>query len=658
MSLRFPVPWRALATATLCCLPLLGQADDHSMRDALHAARAGDWHKIDEAAIAGHELAGYVAYHRLRSRLPNAEPRRVLSFIERHADSPLAGWMRGQAIDRYGDAGRHADLLEIADGEPEGTARRCHYYTALLDRNPAMAAEGGRRLWRVGRSQPEACDSLFNTLRARGAIDEQRVWERQMLAWQAGESGLVTYLGRLLGSRWQDPLDAQARVQRDFSAVTAVPACMGPDCRGSGPFFAAALHGYVRADTREALAAWRRLAPRLSLDAEYRRAIEGDLIFYSLVRDVDANRAWVDAVLPRLEEPHAVTPAFSRSELLELRVRTALADRDWRGVLDWIQRLPDENRRDERWQYWQARALERLGDKSAAERAYAAAAGERSFYGFAAADRLGRDYSLNMERNPVNSADRERVSRWPAVRRTEALLRINEPGLAASEWYMAVRQASPRDARALGDYAHRRGWNARLVQTTIVGQLWDALEWRFPEAYRDDFLEWGRRTGVDPYLLMGIARRESAYNPEALSPAGARGLMQLMPATATQLARQLGIPDPGAYGILDPQTNIRLGSTYIRDMLERYRGNRLAATAAYNAGPGRVDRWLRGSTTVPFDLFVESIPFRETRHYVQAVLTYRAIFESLANGGNSKGVSMLTQAEKTARYDSSLLARQ
>ncbi len=156
---------------------------------------------------------------------------------------------------------------------------------------------------------------------------------------------------------------------------------------------------------------------------------------------------------------------------------------------------------------------------------------------------------------------------------------------------------------------------------------------------------------------MGIARRESAYNPEALSPAGARGLMQVMPGTATQLARQLGIGDPGPYGVLDPELNIRLGSTYIRDMLERYRGNRLAAAAAYNAGPGRVDRWLEESAGSEFDLFVERIPFRETRRYVKAVLTYRAIFESLANGGDSTGVSMLSDAEKAVRYDGSLLAR-
>lgn len=648
MSLRTPLPsWRGLAAAALACLPLVGQANDDAMREALAAARDGDWQAVDEEAIRDHELAGYVEYHRLRHRLPDLEPGRVLDFIERHADSPLAAWMRGQAIAQYGHAGRHRFLLEVADGEPEGVARRCYYYTALLDREPATAAEGGRELWRAGSSRPDACDPLFDALRARGEIGETEVWERQMLAWQAGEDGLVRYLDRRLDGSWQSAVAARKRVEEDYAEITRVAPCLGPECRGSGPFFAAAMHGYVRADTEEALTAWRELAPRLELAAEHRRPIERDLIFYSLVREVDANRAWVDAALPDLPDP----------ELLELRVRTALGERDWDGVIDWVHRMPDETRREARWQYWLGRALEQLGDEATAEQAYAAAAGQRSFFGFAAADRLGRPYALNLERHETDEAERRAVADWPTVRRTEALMRIDEPGLAASEWYAAVRRAGPRETRALGDYAQRRGWHAKLVQTTIAGQLWNALAWRFPEAYSEHFLHWGRMTGVDPYLLMGIARRESSYNPKAVSPAGARGLMQVMPGTASQLARQLGIDDPGAYGVLDPETNIRLGSTYIRDMLERYNGNRLAAAAAYNAGPSRVDRWLEEGAPREFDLFVESIPFRETRAYVQAVLSYRAIFESLANGGNSEGVSMLSEAEKTRHYDGSLFAR-
>ncbi|MDI4639243.1 MULTISPECIES: transglycosylase SLT domain-containing protein [Halomonadaceae] len=647
--------WPALLASLALSLPLglsvdaakAGETQDMAMRDALKAARAQEFSRIDQAAIDGHVLEGYVDYHRLLSRLPDAPASQVQDFMTRHDDSPLADWMRGEAISRYGKAGRFESLREISDGEPRGTQRRCYYYTALLDTRPQDAADGGRALWRVGHSQPDACDPLFRTLRERGEIGDLETWERLTLAWQAGETGMVSYLGRQLGSAWQPGLDALDRLQQDFSTITQVPTRIGPQGQGTDALFEAAMHGFTRADTEAALEAWRKIAPHLALGAGARRAIEHDLLFYSMVREVANNRGWVDATLPD----------FHDTDLLKLRVRRALDQRDWSGVIDWVHRMPDEPRREARWQYWIGRALEQLGNPSGAADAFRAAAGDRSFFGFAAADRLEVPYALNLERVSYNAAYRERIAEWPVVQRTEALIRIDEPGLANSEWYTAAARADADKARALADYAAYRGWHARAVQTTIAAGLWDALDWRFPEAYRDDFLQWGNRRGVDPYLLMAIARRESAYNPTVVSPAGARGLMQLMPATARHVSRQLGLEDPGLYGVLQPEINIRLGSRYIQDMIERYRGNRLAATAAYNAGPNRVDRWLKDAPR-EFDLFVESIPFHETRQYVQAVMAYRVIFESLAKGGNTQDVSLLTQAERSERYDTSLLAQQ
>ena len=636
-----------LFTALALSLPLhADQSRDQAMRDALEAARNQEWSRVDAAGIDDHLLAGYVEYHRLRARLPQAEPGQILDFMERHADSPLAEWMRGQAQTRYGQAGRFGSLLAVSDGVPSGSERQCYYYTALLGSDPAAAAEGGRELWHVGRSQPSACDSLFDRLRASGEISADDIWARKLRAWQSGERGVMRYLGRLLGSDWDDARDAVERLRGDYAAVTQVPARVGPDGRGGSAMFAAAMHGFTRADTEAALEAWRKIAPHLNIDSDTRHDIEHDLAFYSMVRDVRQNLAWVDEALPRLVS----------GSLYELRVRNALARHDWQDAHRWLEQMPEDTLSDSRWQYWLARSNEMLGNSEAASAAYARAAEGRNFFAFAAADRLDQPYALNMERASFNDDYRQEVANWPVVQRTEALMRIGEQGLANSEWYAAVARASNQEAHALADYAQRQGWYAKLVQTTITGQMWDALEWRFPQAFREDFIHWGRMTGVDPYLLMGIARRESAYNTEALSPAGARGLMQIMPGTATQLSRQLGISDPGPYGVLDPALNIRLGSTYIRDMTDRYSGNRLAAAAAYNAGPGRVDRWLRDAPQ-EFDLFVESIPFRETRDYVQAVLAYRVIFESLANGGDSRGVAMLTPAERNVRYDASLLAR-
>ncbi|WP_192034728.1 transglycosylase SLT domain-containing protein [Halomonas sp. YLGW01] len=656
--MRRPFPfrhWPVLLASLALSLPLSLSVDtakadanqDSAMREALAAARAQEFSRIDETALDGHVLEGYVDYHRLLARLPDAPASQVQAFLTRHDDSPLADWMRGEAISRYGEAGRFESLREIADGEPRGTPRRCYYYTALLDTRPRDAAEGGRALWRVGRSQPEACDPLFRTLRERGEIGALEIWERLTLAWQAGETGMVSYLGRQLGSAWQPGLDALERLQQDFSAITQVPTSIGPEGRGTSALFAAAMHGFTRADTEAALEAWRKVAPHVALGAAERHAIEHDLVFYSLVREIDNNRGWVDATLPGLQD----------TDLLELRVRTALAESDWSGVIDWVHRLPDAPRREARWQYWVGRALEQLGNPSGATQEFQAAAGERSFFGFAAADRLEVPYALNLERVSYNAAYRERIAEWPVVQRTEALIRIGEPGLANSEWFAAARRADEAKAKALADYAAYRGWHARAVQTTIAAGLWDALDWRFPEAYRDDFMHWGNRHGTDPYLLMAIARRESAYNPTVVSPAGARGLMQLMPATAREVSRRLGLEDPGPYGVLNPETNIQLGSRYIQDMIARYRGNRLAATAAYNAGPNRVDRWLEDAPR-EFDLFVESIPFHETRQYVQAVMAYRVIFESLAQGGETQEVALLTAAERGGRYDTSLLARQ
>lgn len=646
-ALPFRSVLRSLCAAALVGLPATSwAASDSAMHAALEAARQQQWQQVDQRAIEGHILSGYVEYHRMRSQLPNVSLSQVQGFIEQYADSPLSEWMRGQAIANYGYAGRMDDLLAIADGEPAGTARQCYYYTALLDREPQRARNAGLDLWRVGSSQPDACDTLFNRLRADGTINATAIWERKMLAWQAGEDRLSNYLGGLLSGQWQTALETVERVDSNIRTLTSAPACLGPECAATGAFYKAAMQRYTRENTPDAFAAWQSVSPQLNLLPSDQRAIEEELAFYALVREVPGTISWVDSVLPSLES----------ERVLELRVRRALAERQWADVIHWVAEMPASQQENSRWQYWLARANEQIGNTEAATARYRQAANDRSFYGFAAAEKLNQPYQLNMERNHFDQASRERTAQLPAVQRTEALLRIGEDGLANSEWLHAVRVSSPQQARALADYAAHQQWHARLVQTTIAGEMWDALDWRFPAAYQDSFLHWGRLTGVDPYLLMAITRRESAYNPVALSPAGARGLMQLMPGTASLVSRQLGLDDPGPYGVLDPELNIRLGSTYIRDKLGRYQGNRLAAAAAYNAGPGRVDQWL-GSGVESFDLFVESIPFRETRDYVQAIMTYRVIFESLANGGSSEGVTLLSDNEQVARYDRALLAR-
>lgn len=638
---------RVLSIAFMACLPSVSwAASDSALRDALEAARNQQWDRIDMADIEGHPLSGYVTYHRLRGQLPDLSPDTINRYIDAHRDSPLGEWLRGQAIQRYGDAAQFADVRAVSDGEPSGAARQCHYHTAHFDSAPQQAAEAGLRLWTVAQSQPNACDPLFERLRANGTIDDEAIWDRLMLAWQADNTRLADYLSDQLSGAWQTALDTYEAVDSSPEKLLSSPTCLGPECAATTPFYQAAMQRLIEEDVAQALAYWRTLDDRLSLLPSDQRLIEEALAYHVLVHEVPNSMAWVDSVLPRLES----------ERVFELRVRRALQARQWEGVRQWITQMPSDQQQEARWQYWLARANDQLGNQDVAATHFQQAAGERSFYGFAAAERLGQPLALNNEHFYFDDASRQRVAELPVVQRTQALMRIGEDGLANSEWLYAVQRASPEEARALADFAAAQDWHARLVQTTIAAGMWDALEWRFPQAFHDDFIHWGRLSGVDPYLLMAITRRESAYNPNALSPAGARGLMQLMPGTAAQVSRQIGLEDPGPYGVLDPELNIRLGSTYLRDKLQRYQGNRLAAAAAYNAGPGRVDRWLREYDIDAFDLFVERIPYRETRDYVQAVLSYRAIFESLANG-SSDGVTLLSEGEKQVHYNRALVAR-
>lgn len=620
---------------------------DDDMRKALANARDQRWERIELEAVDEHILSGYIHYHRLRGQLPAVSPERINAYIDTHHDSPLSGWIRRQAISQYGEAAQWADLRAVADSEPSGSERQCYYYTALLETDPVRATEGGQALWQVGHSQPSACDTLFNQLRASGDIDATAIWERKMLAWQAGETRLKEYLGGLLDGNWQTAKETVSNVE-DAEALREAPACLGPRCAATPSFYRAAMWRFTRDDTASALEAWREIAPALTLPYDVQHAIEEELAFYALVRETPDSLAWVDRHLAQLDS----------ERVLELRVRRALGQRQWADTLHWITAMPSEQQASSRWQYWLARANEQLDNHDAAQTHYQNAAGDRSFYGFAAAERIDQPFNLSLAQYRFDSVSRENVSAIPAIKRAEALMRIGENGLANSEWLHAVRNAPREQALAIADYAEHKQKHALLVQTTIAGGLWDALEWRFPQAYSEQFLHWGRLSGVDPYLLMAIARRESAYNPQALSPVGARGLMQLMPGTAAQVSQEIGLSDPGPYGVLDPELNIRLGSTYFRDKLKRYDGNRLAATAAYNAGPSRVDRWLEEHGVEAFDLFIERIPYRETRDYVQAVLAYRVIFAALAQGGDAAQISLLSPAEQHVRYDDSLLAKQ
>lgn len=610
---------------------------------ALEAARDGDLEKLDqlEQQLGNrHPLQGYLDFHRLREALPEAKPERVRAYMEQWQDTPLAGAMERLALRRYATNGNREAMLALRDTAPADETLRCHWWRARLEEDREQALAFAREHWASGHSRADACDPLFDRAREAGIIDDEAILERMALAFRAGNPGLMGWLLRgIEDEAVHRSGDWLRRLYRDPGRISSLPEDLPEEHRRL--LVAEALHRMADRDTEAAMNRLRDASgPVAVLDESTQQRLANRVAWFAVIRGQEDDREWMD---------HQVRE-YGGPSLREQRARLAVREQDWAALPGWIDELPEGKGDSARWQYWLGRALEATGDEAGGHEAMARAAESRSFWGFTAAERLGQAYALNASGAGITSApDKE-----GGLLRVAMLRELGEYRLARDEWLMLLR--NDRDeGMALAAHARARGWYDLVVEASLQAGAVNHLQWRFPPAWRDEFLDHAAESETDPYLLMAIARRESAFYPEAVSPAGALGLMQIMPDTARRISGWLNESAPERRSLMDRDTSIRLGATYLSSLLERYDGNRLLALAAYNAGKRRVENWMP-EDPVPFDVWIESIPFHETRNYVQAVLTYRVLLAAMDRPEEARMVPpLLAMSEWRNGYGEQLL---
>lgn len=622
----------ALATVDL----LSGSREEYGA--AIQAIDRGNWTEYEQLrpGLDDYPLSIYLDYFQLSRQAERVRPADARRFISLSADSPLPNRFLSVYLHKAGADRRWRDFLQVATQEPNSVELKCYYFRAKAAEGDTLAAwEGAERLWVYGKSRPKQCDPLFAAWMKSGELSDEVVWARLLEAFDARERSLMNYVARKGSPElapWSDKLLAVYRKPDSLQSIALPPSSVySADIASHGLVYLA------RYKPEKALRVWSDFKDRLAFSEEQAREVEYAIALQGLFAETTSLVPWLKDALARLKE----------DKLVEIRLRWALAEQDWSAVAETLPLLSAEGREESNWRYWQAVVLERSGDKAAAETLLQGLAKERGYYSFLAADRLQQPYAFNNRPLAAGDSVPPPLRQLPAVRRIEELHFHQENRLAHSEWFKVLQDTpDPVQQQALAQLASSQGWYRMAIDAANRARAWDALDLRFPMPYRDTFNHYAALQRVPSTELMAIARRESAFFPEARSPVGARGLMQIMPATGRQVASSLGRPHSGS-DLYEVDHNVLLGSAYYRQLLDRFDGNRVFALTAYNAGPHRVDRWRsEAGEGLPVDIWIETIPYRETRNYVQAVLSYNVVFQYLMGDA----ASLLTGQELKAHY--------
>ncbi|TBU93389.1 transglycosylase SLT domain-containing protein [Phytopseudomonas dryadis] len=573
------------------------------------------------SALRDYPLEPYLAYEELTARLKWASNDEIEAFLAAHGDLPQANWMklrwlrwlaeRGewQTFARYYDPGLNFTELDCLNGQ--------------YQLNHGLTAEGyasAEKLWLVGKSQPEACDRLFDRWAAEGQLTEQRRWQRTKLAAEARNYGLANFLIKnlpTLGNHGKLLVEVAQKPQILSQTARFMPAddAMG-DVVGLG------LRRLARQDPEQALQLLEGYAQRMHFSQQEKVSIANE-IGLTLARRFDARALDVMA---------KYDPDLHDDTVSEWRARLLLRLGRWDEAHKLILRMPESLASTNRWRYWQARSLQLAQPNgNAAQPLFQSLAKERDFYGFMAADQVKVPYHLNNTPLAVNASVVQKVRNTAGIRRAMEFHDRGQIVDGRREWYHASRQFNRDELVAQARLAYDMQWYFPAIRTISQAQYWDDLDVRFPMAHREPLTAEAKKRGLHSSWVFAITRQESAFMADAKSHAGAMGLMQVMPATAKETARKFGIPLNNPNNALLPSVNIQLGAAYLSQIYGQFNGNRVLASAAYNAGPGRVRQWLRGADHLSYDVWVENIPFNETRQYVQNVLSYAVIYGDKLN---------------------------
>lgn len=597
----------------LCCCSTVTWADQDAdflaARDAFQANNAARLESVAKR-LKDTPLEVYVNYYQLHLKLETAPPETVKAFLTRSEDTPVIDKLRGEWLKVLGNRQQwdlfNSEYPRLIHEDPELT---CYAVQARHQAKISDALSEVRELWLTGKGQPESCATVFAASFAAGMLTESDVWQRFRLALEAGNVSLAKQLAEKLSGPHQLPIESLNRAASDAERYLD-KAKLDKANAGQRAVAMFALQRLAKQSPDIAITRWEKIA------AYFPSAEQHD--FY----------AWLGYEAARVGDPRALQwyKAASIEPLNEQqiawRARAALRDRDWAEVLHSVNLMSDVQQRDVAWRYWKARALQMQGQSAEALKQFARLSNEIGFYGQLASDELADTPQMSAD-SPVykpTQQDIDTIAALPGVQRTIALYRMDMRTDALQEWIWVLRNFNDHELLAAAEIARRNEMYDRAIGAADRTVTTHDFSMRYLAPYRDVLQAHIRENGLDEAWVYGLMRQESRFATNAKSNVGAAGLMQIMPSTARWVAKRLGLKSYRDSLIHQLDTNLKLGTYYMKSVLSAFDDSPVLASAAYNAGPARARKW-RSEQALEGAIYAETIPFDETRDYVKKVMS-------------------------------------
>jgi len=578
--------------------------------DALRRGKDARYFQLADQ-LEEYPLHPYLQYRWLRKNL--GRERQVKHFLEEHETSRYASTLNRKWLYHLAKKEQWETFLQYFSTTSDKNLN-CYYHRAQFITGEKQAAlEGAKKLWAVGYSQPKVCDPLFAQLKKSIAFNQELFWLRFDAALQNNKTSLAKYVKTLMTAGDQKTADLWLNLHSKPERY--IPELLSrPETAQAPLMFTHAINRLARRDIYQAIELWDNNKQRFDINKQRADKLERRLALkLAYKNDSDA----YERLAQLNESDHSSKTS---------RIRVALYEQNWPRVIAAIKDLSIENQELEKWQYWLARAYQETGRPIQAHELLSVLSNKRDFYGYLAADRLNREYQLAHSPLDVTAEEIAGIKNHREFLAAYEFRMLDRENDAKLQWWHALRQLNKSKYPAAAKLAQHWQWDEIAIFTIAKVKYWDDVELRFPLSYSDKIHENALQQDLNPVILYGLIRRESAFNKDARSPSGARGLMQIMPRTGMQIAKDLNERWSGKNSLYDPVKNLKYGSYYYQKLLNQFNGHYALALAAYNAGPNRVKKWLPDES-IPADIWIETIPFRETREYVATVLVYTMIYQ-------------------------------